>query len=109
MTYPKSLHGKVALVIGGSGAIGAATSRMLADAGATVAITHLPREQSALAASGIVQGLPGSGHSAHAADVADRVRRCRKGVTAEVLPQFGHWLGKTFEKAEKGSSIAGRC
>jgi 3-oxoacyl-[acyl-carrier protein] reductase len=53
MTYPKSLHGKVALVIGGSGAIGAATSRMLADAGATVAITHLPREQSALAASGI--------------------------------------------------------
>jgi 3-oxoacyl-[acyl-carrier protein] reductase len=71
MTYPKSLHGKVALVIGGSGAIGAATSRMLADAGATVAVTHLPREQSALTASGIVQGLPGSGHSAHAADVAD--------------------------------------
>jgi len=71
MTYPKSLDDKVALVIGGSGAIGAATSRMLADAGATVAITHQPREQASLAASGIVQQLPGSGHSAHSADIAD--------------------------------------
>ena len=34
--YPRSLDGKVALVIGGAGAIGAATSRLLADAGATM-------------------------------------------------------------------------
>jgi 3-oxoacyl-[acyl-carrier protein] reductase len=71
MTYPKSLDDKVALVIGGSGAIGAATGRMLADVGATVAITHKPREQAPLAASSIVQQLPGSGHSAHSADIAD--------------------------------------
>ena len=71
MTYPKSLDDKVALVIGGSGAIGAATSRMLANAGATVVITHKPPEQASLAANSIVQQLPGSGHSAHSADIAD--------------------------------------
>ena len=38
--YPRSLKGKVALVVGGAGAIGAATSRMLADAGAAVVVTH---------------------------------------------------------------------
>jgi 3-oxoacyl-[acyl-carrier protein] reductase len=83
MTYPKSLDGKVALVIGGSGAIGTATSRMLADAGATVAITHKPREHASLAASGIVQQLPGSGHSTHAADVANTTSllRLRDAIT----------------------------
>jgi len=47
MNYPKSLDGKVALVVGGSGAIGAATCRMLAQAGATVVLTHKPGERSA--------------------------------------------------------------
>jgi 3-oxoacyl-[acyl-carrier protein] reductase len=71
MNYPKSLDGKVALVVGGSGAIGAATCRMLAQAGATVVLTHKPGERSAEVASGILKGLPGAGHSAHPADVAD--------------------------------------
>jgi 3-oxoacyl-[acyl-carrier protein] reductase len=83
MTYPKSLDGKVALVIGGSGTIGAATSRMVAEAGAKVAITHRPNERSAEAASAIVQGMPGNGHSAHPADVADTVSllRLRDAIT----------------------------
>jgi NAD(P)-dependent dehydrogenase (short-subunit alcohol dehydrogenase family) len=65
MNYPKSLDGKVALVVGGSGAIGAATCRMLAQAGATVVLTHKPGERSAEVASGILKELPGGGHSAH--------------------------------------------
>jgi 3-oxoacyl-[acyl-carrier protein] reductase len=71
MNYPKSLDGKVALVVGGSGAIGAATCRMLAQAGATVVLTHKPGERSTKVASGILKELPGAGHSAHPADVAD--------------------------------------
>ena len=71
MNYPKSLDGKVALVVGGSGAIGAATCRMLAQAGATVVLTHKPGESSTEVASGILKELPGAGHSAHPADVAD--------------------------------------
>src|SRR6201981_769382 len=71
MNYPKSLDGKVALVVGGSGAIGAATCRMLAQAGATVVLTHKPGERSTEVASGILKELPGAGHSAHPADVAD--------------------------------------
>src|ERR1700740_1050764 len=71
MNYPKSLGGKVALVVGGSGAIGAATGRMLAEGGATVVLTHKPGERSAEVASGILKELPGAGHSAHPANVAD--------------------------------------
>ena len=71
MNYPKSLDGKVALVVGGSGAIGAATCRMLDQAGATVVLTYKSGERSAEVASGILKELPGAGHSAHPADVAD--------------------------------------
>jgi NAD(P)-dependent dehydrogenase (short-subunit alcohol dehydrogenase family) len=37
MSYPNTLGSKVALVVGGSGGIGAAASRLLAEAGAQVA------------------------------------------------------------------------
>ncbi len=68
--YPRSLHGKVALVVGGAGAIGAATSRILAAAGATIAVTHLDTERDTQAANALIAEL-GDGHSAHVADVAD--------------------------------------
>src|SRR5690349_10629704 len=71
MNYPKSLDGKVALVVGGSGAIGAATCRMLAQAGATVVLTHKPGERCTEVARGILKELPGAGHLAHPADIAD--------------------------------------
>jgi 3-oxoacyl-[acyl-carrier protein] reductase len=71
MGYPISLEGKVALVVGGAGGIGAATSRMLAQAGARIAVTHLDRPETANQAASLIDTLPGSGHSAFPADVAD--------------------------------------
>ncbi|EWY38322.1 short-chain dehydrogenase [Skermanella stibiiresistens SB22] len=71
MSYPISLSGKVALVVGGAGGIGAATSRMLAEAGARIVVTHLDRPDFATAAAGVIAELPGSGHAAFPADVAD--------------------------------------
>jgi 3-oxoacyl-[acyl-carrier protein] reductase len=71
MGYPISLEGRVALVVGGAGGIGAATSRMLADAGAQVAVTHLDRPELASAAADLIGTLSGSAHAAFPADVAD--------------------------------------
>ncbi|WP_199092998.1 SDR family oxidoreductase [Bosea sp. ASV33] len=68
--YPRSLQGKIALVVGGAGAIGAATSRMLADAGATIVVTHLDTERDAQAAKALIAEL-GSRHAAFIADVAN--------------------------------------
>ena len=69
-TYPRSLAGKVALVVGGAGAIGAATSRMLSAAGATVIVTHLDTSRDREAAESLIKAL-GDGHAAYPADVAD--------------------------------------
>jgi 3-oxoacyl-[acyl-carrier protein] reductase len=66
MPYPHSLEGKVALVVGGSGGVGQATGRMFAEAGARVVLTHRPGKESDAAAK-----LPGAGHAAMPADVAD--------------------------------------
>ncbi len=63
------LAGKLALVVGGSGGIGAASARKLAEAGARVAVTHTAR--SAEAAQRVVASLPGEGHLVLPADVAD--------------------------------------
>jgi 3-oxoacyl-[acyl-carrier protein] reductase len=68
--FPRSLAGKVALVAGGAGGIGAATSRMLASAGAIVIITHLATERDTAAAKALIADL-GEGHEAYVADVAD--------------------------------------
>jgi 3-oxoacyl-[acyl-carrier protein] reductase len=63
-----SLAGKVAVVMGGSGGIGAATARMLAGAGATVVATW--RSDQA-AAEAMIAALPGNGHKAAQATVED--------------------------------------
>jgi 3-oxoacyl-[acyl-carrier protein] reductase len=55
------LHGRVALVSGGSSGIGAATVRRLADAGATVWVGYNSGAQRAAA---LVSELPGGGHRA---------------------------------------------
>ncbi len=69
-SYPRSLTGKVALVVGGAGAIGAATSRMLAAAGATIVITHMDTERDTQAADALIREL-GVPHAAHVANVVD--------------------------------------
>ena len=58
---PKQLDGQVAVVIGGSGGIGAATSRILADAGARVVVGYRSNAEKAEALAG---SLDGSGHAA---------------------------------------------
>jgi 3-oxoacyl-[acyl-carrier protein] reductase len=65
------LDGKVALVLGGSGAIGRESAILLAEAGAQVAITHTPGSAKAEAAAAVAAALPGVGHGAYPADVAD--------------------------------------
>lgn len=69
--YPKSLKNKVALVLGGSGGIGAVASRMLAQAGATVVVTHRPNPEAAETAAALLASLAGEGHAAFASDITD--------------------------------------
>ena len=69
--YPRSLKGKVALIIGGTGAIGAATSRMLAGAGARVAVTHRPGETGGESGRKLIAELGEETIAAFAADVTD--------------------------------------
>ncbi|AOO81752.1 SDR family NAD(P)-dependent oxidoreductase [Bosea vaviloviae] len=62
------LSGKVAVVIGGSGGIGAAAARALAAEGATLVVTWRSDEAAARA---VIAGLPGSGHMARHSAVED--------------------------------------
>jgi len=72
MSYPRNLAGQVALIIGGAGAIGAATAAMLAKAGATIIVTHMPGAQFARSAQELVAKLPTDrDHAYFAADVVD--------------------------------------
>jgi 3-oxoacyl-[acyl-carrier protein] reductase len=66
---PDSLDGRLALIIGGSGGIGAATARLFAGAGARVVVTHTP--PSAASAAALADSLPGAGNLALPVDVAD--------------------------------------
>jgi 3-oxoacyl-[acyl-carrier protein] reductase len=71
MTSGHSLAGKAALVIGGAGGIGAAAARLLAEAGAKVALTHRPGAEAAARAAPLLKGLPGGGHIAIPAEIAE--------------------------------------
>ncbi len=63
-----SLEGKVALVTGASRGIGAATARVLAEAGARVVLTH---RDSAEGAAEVLASLSGTGHRVVRASAAD--------------------------------------
>jgi 3-oxoacyl-[acyl-carrier protein] reductase len=83
MTYPISLGGKVALVIGGAGGIGRASARMFAEAGASVAVGHRPEK--ATEGAGVAASLPGNRHAAFPVDVADTstLLKARDAIRAE--------------------------
>ena len=66
-----SIKGKVALVIGGAGGIGAASCVMFADEGAKVIMTHRPGTEPAARAAERLKTLKGEGHAALPADVGD--------------------------------------
>ena len=61
MAEQKPLHGKVAVVVGGSGGIGSATCARLAEAGATVVVGYRSGRERAETIAG---ALPGAGHIA---------------------------------------------
>lgn len=66
-----SIKGKVALVIGGAGGIGAASCVMFADEGAKVIMTHRPGTEPAARAAERLKTLKGEGHAALPADIGD--------------------------------------
>ncbi len=63
-----TLSRQVALVTGGSRGIGAATARALAEAGASVIVTHRDSEDGARS---VVEALPGEGHRYRQASATD--------------------------------------
>lgn len=74
------LRSKVAVVLGGSGGIGAATVRLLAAEGAHVVATYRSDRAAGEAA---VAGLPGSGHFAAQATVEDSATLAALAATVE--------------------------
>ncbi|TPQ17917.1 SDR family oxidoreductase [Streptomyces sporangiiformans] len=79
-----TLHGKVALVTGGSRGIGAATALRLARAGADVAVTYVQGKE---AAQDVVRGIEALGRRgvalrADAADAAEAVEAVERAATS---------------------------
>jgi 3-oxoacyl-[acyl-carrier protein] reductase len=62
------LSGKVAVLLGGAGGIGAAAARRLAEAGATVVVVG---KSETAKAQQVVESLPGAGHLAATVEIAD--------------------------------------
>jgi 3-oxoacyl-[acyl-carrier protein] reductase len=83
----QSMDGKVVLVVGGAGSIGAVSARKFAELGARIAISHRDVPEEAAAAAKVVQSLPGEGHAALVADVSrtDTLTSLR----AEIERRFG--------------------
>jgi 3-oxoacyl-[acyl-carrier protein] reductase len=65
----QSMEGKVVLVVGGAGSIGAVAARRFAELGARIVISYRDVAEEAAAAANVVSSLPGEGHIALIADV----------------------------------------
>jgi 3-oxoacyl-[acyl-carrier protein] reductase len=81
------MDGKVVLVVGGAGSIGAASASGFAKLGARVAISHRDVPDQAMAATKVVGTLPGEGHAALVADVART--DTLKALRVEIERRFG--------------------
>ena len=79
-----ALSGKVALVTGGAGGIGAVISHQLAGAGARVVITYRENRERAEA---LIATLPGSGHRVSSASVLDSP--ALGALAAEIASDYG--------------------
>lgn len=64
------MAGKVVLIVGGAGGIGAASARRFASLGARIVVSYLDEPTAAAAAEGVIASLAGVGHVALVADVA---------------------------------------
>ncbi|MBR0935639.1 SDR family NAD(P)-dependent oxidoreductase [Bradyrhizobium jicamae] len=83
----QSMDGKVVLVVGGSGSIGATSARKFAELGARVAVSHRDVPGEAAAAAKVMQSLPGEGHAALIADVSRT--DTLKALRIEIESRFG--------------------
>jgi 3-oxoacyl-[acyl-carrier protein] reductase len=81
------MDGKVVLVVGGAGSIGAASASRFAELGARVAISHRDVPDETIAAAKVVGTLPGGGHAALVADVART--DTLKALRVEIERRFG--------------------
>src|SRR4026209_2094279 len=79
-----SLNNRIAVVIGGSGAIGSAICRHFAEAGATCVVTYNSGKE---AAQTVVASLPGKGHWMAYLPVDDSA--VLNGLAAEVQSKHG--------------------
>lgn len=68
------LAGRSAVVLGGTGGIGAASARLFAEAGATVAVVA---NSNVARAQAVVAALPGAGHRAYACAIEDSAALAR--------------------------------
>ncbi|CAB3793896.1 SDR family NAD(P)-dependent oxidoreductase [Pararobbsia alpina] len=80
----ESLEGKIAVVIGGTGGIGVATSRRFAAAGARVVVAGLTVES----AQEVIKALPGTGHHAAAVSITDSATLAQ--LAQDVESRYGH-------------------
>lgn len=87
LKYPKSLSGKVALIVAGAGAIGAATSRLMAATGASIVVTHLPNERASDEAKSLIEEVGPSRAAAYPADISDTETLLK--LRAEIEARFG--------------------
>ncbi|UGA47918.1 SDR family oxidoreductase [Bradyrhizobium quebecense] len=83
----QSMKDKVVLVVGGAGSIGAVSAKRFAELGARIAISHRDVPDETAAAATVVQSLPGDGHVALIADVAQTATL--KALRAEIERRFG--------------------
>ena len=80
-----SLQGRIAVITGGTGAIGMATAKRLATLGSRCVLLY--NSESAESAATKVAALPGSGHLCFKAPITDS--QALKSVAAEIEKQCG--------------------